>query len=315
MKSLWITITLTLFSIIHVQSSPDQGTPSFLETGKCASFSLVDDFQIERYLGRWYYAWSVPSTYVKAHTCAVDIVTMTGKKMKVVTKGFTPGGSRARTQAKLNYVVPKSTKKPYMQLEATSIPAVPYVILATDYTSYSCIYSCYNIIGLKAEFYWIYSRTPEIAPEAQQKCFTLFESGGLDLSRMVTHKHGRCNIQGYFGNETDVNNVISKDNVQHKRRVHETYSDDEDVMEEGSGNFPDRSSSNLEASHHHHHGKKGRMSTALEEAILVEEDLERESKNIRKHVTGHQYNSSSSSLTSKALFVSFVVLIINFLSK
>ncbi|XP_064108380.1 uncharacterized protein LOC135216809 [Macrobrachium nipponense] len=350
MNSVWVVVALTLSGIQQSFAPPVQRAPSFLESGKCASFSLIDNFQVHRYLGRWYHTWGVPSAYVKAQRCAVDTITLPGSKMKVVTTGFTSGGSRARTQAKLNYVKPKRDhKKPYMQLEATSVPAVPYVIMDTDYTSYSCIFSCYNIIGLKVELYWIYSRTPELPPKAQQKCFSLFESKGLNLTRMVKNNHDGCNHSpvNLLHNDTDITNGFLLDSESelgqvgydddddvHEARVQATYSDDEDDTEgeEGSGDSPHWSSSSRDSHHRHHHGHKDRMSTALEEAILIEEGKTantafvdtkkvdgstvpegkpssgKEPDHSRKHVHDAPGNSSSS-LTSESLLVTFMAMV------
>lgn len=346
MKSVWVVVALTLFGIKGSFAPPVQRAPSFLESGKCSSFSLVDNFQVHRYLGRWYHAWGVPSAYIKAQRCAVDTITLPGSKMKVVTTGFTAGGSHARTQAKLNYVVPKrSRKRPYMQLEATSVPAVPYVIVDTDYTSYSCIFSCYNIIGLKVELYWIYSRTPELPPEALQKCFSLFESNGLNVTRMVKNSHDGCNhpptsishndtgiTDGFLLDSESGEGQVGYDDDVRQARVHATYSDDEDEAEgeEGSGDSPHWSSSNHDSHHRHHHGHKDRMSTALEEAILIEEGKTantafvdgsnatgrnpssgKEPENLRKRVHDAPGNSaSSSSRTSELLLVTLVVMVI-----
>lgn len=72
------------------------------------------------------------------------------------------------------------------------MPPVPYHIVETDYTSYSCVYSCFDLLNIRAELFFILSRTPEISPESRQRCLDLFEEKDVDTGKLVEMQQEGC---------------------------------------------------------------------------------------------------------------------------
>lgn len=76
------------------------------------------------------------------------------------------------------------------------MPPVPYHIVETDYTSYSCVYSCFDLLNIRAELFFILSRTPEISPEARRRCLDLFEEKGVDTGKLQEMQQEGCPREG-----------------------------------------------------------------------------------------------------------------------
>lgn len=68
--------------------------------------------------------------------------------------------------------------------------AAPFQVLATDYHSYSCVYSCIAYDNYKAEFGFVYSRTPQTSGPATDKCAAVFSANGVNVSAFRPISHG-----------------------------------------------------------------------------------------------------------------------------
>ncbi|XP_042890102.1 neurofilament medium polypeptide-like [Penaeus japonicus] len=146
-----------------------------------------------QYVGTWYTISSVPNAYIPVKKCMADTVTMQGEDMEIITRGFGEDGSRQSSEAILSEVVPFNPFEwPFLQLQASLVPPVPYHIVETDYTSYSCVYSCFDLLNIRAELFFILSRTPEISPEARQRCLDLFEENDIDTGKLAEMQQEGC---------------------------------------------------------------------------------------------------------------------------
>jgi apolipoprotein D and lipocalin family protein len=59
----------------------------------------------------------------------------------------------------------------------------PYVVLDTDYESYSVVYSCTELfLGTKYEIYWILSRTKVLNPETVERLMTDLKNQKINTS-------------------------------------------------------------------------------------------------------------------------------------
>jgi len=72
----------------------------------------------------------------------------------------------------------------YVILCCPLAPSVTYEVLATDYESYSCTYSCINIYTIRVELFWIFTREKVLSDYAREKCITAFEELDVDTSKL-----------------------------------------------------------------------------------------------------------------------------------
>ncbi|XP_063595212.1 uncharacterized protein LOC134772083 [Penaeus indicus] len=217
-----------------VSCLPRNVAPSFLEVGSCASISLMEGFESEKYLGTWYTISSVPNSYIPVKKCMTDTVTMQDIDMEIVTKGFGEDDSPQSSEAVLSEVVPFNPfEEPFLQLQASLVPPVPYHIVETDYTSYSCVYSCFDLLNIRAELFFILSRTPEISPETKQRCLDLFEEKDVDTGKLVEMQQEGCPREDEGVEEEEEEEVVEAEEVAEEEVEERDEGQEVEVTEDG----------------------------------------------------------------------------------
>ena len=63
-------------------------------------------------------------------------------------------------------------------------PSVSYEVIATDYVSYACTYSCMNVYTVRVEMFWVLTRSKELTGAAKEACLEAFESAAIDISKL-----------------------------------------------------------------------------------------------------------------------------------
>ncbi|GLD54544.1 apolipoprotein D-like protein [Lates japonicus] len=72
-------------------------------------------------------------------------------------------------------------------------PYSPYLVLTTDYTTLSVVYSCTDILHLfHVEYAWILGRSRFLPPETVRYAKNLLISEGIDLFRMKATDQMGC---------------------------------------------------------------------------------------------------------------------------
>nr|XP_019961587.1 PREDICTED: apolipoprotein D-like [Paralichthys olivaceus] len=72
-------------------------------------------------------------------------------------------------------------------------PYSPYWVLSTDYTNFTIVYSCNDVLRLfHIDFAWILSRSRFMPQEKVQQAKHLMISEGIDLSRMKATDQTGC---------------------------------------------------------------------------------------------------------------------------
>lgn len=160
------------------------GIPSFLEFGSCAEVTLKENFDPMKYTGLWFDIESVPNEYQYTKKCVTQNYTWTGEEMEVATRGLTDGDEKIRQMALM--VKDESLLDPAsMIVQAAGVPEAPYQVIATDYRTYSCVYSCLGgYAGFMAEFMWVFSRRPSLPADKIQYCHDVFTNMGVDPMKM-----------------------------------------------------------------------------------------------------------------------------------
>ncbi|XP_042859954.1 crustacyanin-C1 subunit-like [Penaeus japonicus] len=167
------------------------GIPDFLELGSCANVTLMEDFSPVKYQGLWFDVKNTPNEYQATKECISQNYTWTGDRMQVVSRGLTDDGMKVRQSM---YMVPEEYEYPpnpaHMTVIMEGMPESPYQIISTDYTSYSCVYSCLEYIGFRAEFFWLFSRTPWVSSRGRETCLQELEDLGIDHTKMEDIRQG-----------------------------------------------------------------------------------------------------------------------------
>ena len=73
----------------------------------------------------------------------------------------------------------------YLTLRFPGRPDGSYLVLDTDYNTWTAIYSCDAVGIFKFEFAWLMARTPSISQEVEDQGMKVFTGFGIDITRFA----------------------------------------------------------------------------------------------------------------------------------
>ncbi|XP_018019164.1 apolipoprotein D-like [Hyalella azteca] len=165
-------------------------TNAYLDQGVCPDFQNIAAFVIPSYMGRWFEAHRFQAGFEDGMTCAtadyaaIDDTTISVTNSAVLSDGtldaISGTGSATGVPGQLIVQFPGE-------------PVGFYNVLATDYETYSSVYSCRQIGDLRDQYAWVMSRTEELDADSLAAALDAFESNGIDTSLLqATPQGGDC---------------------------------------------------------------------------------------------------------------------------
>merc|ERR1712241_719978 len=178
-----------------------------ISTGKCPIFSVIQNFEPQRYLGRWFEYSNYFAIFQLFGDCVTadysDVSETSGPTtVKVINSSvnkFTGNANVAEGSATLGE--PDNASKPGKlivnfdgQPSFARSTTTNYNILDTDYDSYAIVYSCgEKVFGLlKSEFLWILTRERNPSPQVIAKAKSIIKANGIDTRRLKKTKQTGC---------------------------------------------------------------------------------------------------------------------------
>ncbi|XP_064105566.1 apolipoprotein D-like [Macrobrachium nipponense] len=168
------------------------GIPEFLEMGPCFNATLKDDFDPVKYQGVWFAVQSVPNEYENAKSCNTMNYTWHDDRIVSVGRGLNEEGKKIKqvTEIMEEFELREPPHPAYMTVIAAGVPESPYEIVSTDYVTFSCVHSCLEYFGFKAEFLWVLGRTPHIPREYITHCREALAEFGVDPDKLIDIPQG-----------------------------------------------------------------------------------------------------------------------------
>ncbi|KAJ8670053.1 hypothetical protein QAD02_001312 [Eretmocerus hayati] len=162
--------------------------------GGCPNVDTVQDFNTQKYLGKWYEAERyfaifefggkcVTATYDTNANGTVSVINKQISSLSGVAssiKGFAT--QRASDRAKLGVVFPSLP----VQFEA------PYWILDTDYTSYAVVWSCSDYGIISARNAWILTREQHPPISVLEKAYQVVDKNKISRAFFVRTDQKNC---------------------------------------------------------------------------------------------------------------------------
>ncbi|NP_001288282.1 apolipoprotein D precursor [Mus musculus] len=160
--------------------------------GKCPSPPVQENFDVKKYLGRWYEIEKIPASFEKGNCIQANYSLMENGNIEVLNKELSPDGTmnQVKGEAKQSNVSePAKLEVQFFPL----MPPAPYWILATDYENYALVYSCTTFFWLfHVDFVWILGRNPYLPPETITYLKDILTSNGIDIEKMTTTDQANC---------------------------------------------------------------------------------------------------------------------------
>ncbi|XP_050015861.1 apolipoprotein D isoform X2 [Alexandromys fortis] len=160
--------------------------------GKCPSPPVQENFDVKKYLGRWYEIEKIPASFEKGNCNQANYSQMENGNIKVLNQELRPDGTVNQVEGEAtqsNLSEPAKLGVKFFEL----MPSAPYWILATDYENYALVYSCTTIIWLfHVDYAWILGRNPFLPPETVTYLKDILTSNDIDIHKMTTTDQANC---------------------------------------------------------------------------------------------------------------------------
>jgi len=158
------------------------GVPAATVSGTCPNVKLQQDLDLEKYAGKWYWVSIIENEFLgKLSKCLRSEYKYSSAMVgfKVTTSGQSADGHPLSHTGDI-----RTTKEfPHASMSIVFEDSFPanYKVIETDYTSYSCVYSCTQTNAFKTEYGFIYSRNLSNNHVAAYNCAKAFKKNGIEF--------------------------------------------------------------------------------------------------------------------------------------
>ncbi|XP_022604524.1 apolipoprotein D-like [Seriola dumerili] len=159
--------------------------------GPCPTPKVQPNFNLQQYLGRWYEIAKLPASFARGKCIEANYAIRTDGTIQVLNSQF----YKDKVRVAEGTAIVQDPREPARLGVSFSYftPYSPYLVLTTDYTSLSVVYSCTDILRLfHVEYAWILGRSRFLPPETVQYAKNLLTSEGIDLFRMKATDQTGC---------------------------------------------------------------------------------------------------------------------------
>jgi apolipoprotein D and lipocalin family protein len=146
----------------------------------------VGDFQLERYLGRWYEIARLDHSFERGLTHVTADYEMRGDgTVRVLNRGFSPAKNRWKeAEGKADFV--DRADRGYLKVSFFGPFYGSYVVVELDRENYQ-----YALVsGPNRSYLWILARTPRLAPEVIDRLVRKAKAEGFDTDGLIFVEQG-----------------------------------------------------------------------------------------------------------------------------
>uniref|UniRef100_A0A8C6THC6 Apolipoprotein D n=1 Tax=Neogobius melanostomus TaxID=47308 RepID=A0A8C6THC6_9GOBI len=161
---------------------------------KCPTPTLQENFNATKYLGTWYEIEKLPAMFERGTCVQAKYSLRPDGTVRVHNSELLANG-------KINSIEGVATITDPSQPAVLSVsfyrglPDAPYMVLSTDYSSYSLVYSCSDYLGLfHVDFAWILSRTRELDGATIGQLRNELTAIGVDTDRLSITAQTGCGV-------------------------------------------------------------------------------------------------------------------------
>uniref|UniRef100_A0A3P9H5C2 Apolipoprotein D n=1 Tax=Oryzias latipes TaxID=8090 RepID=A0A3P9H5C2_ORYLA len=154
-----------------------------LHWGSCHTPQVQDDFQVEKYLGRWYLVQKMPAFFAPGK-CISANYSLSGEGGLQVLTSQSYWDRKWVVEGKA-VALDKNQPAKFLVNFFHFVPLSPMWVLSTDYDSYSVVYSCTNVLGVfYLDYGFVLSRSASLPPDVLRRSEEVLRREGVDTSKM-----------------------------------------------------------------------------------------------------------------------------------
>ncbi|XP_033225728.1 apolipoprotein D-like [Belonocnema kinseyi] len=163
--------------------------------GKCPNLKVVQNFDIEKYMGKWYEAGRYFVLTELGGKCVTSKYSLnddgTVNVLNSQVNAFT--GKSISMEGIVEFVGKSGEGK-----LSISFPKLPSVIkgslwiLDTDYSSYAVVFSCQDFKLFNTKQAWILTRDRVPSEEVLQKAYKTFDASGFSRTFLIRTEQKKC---------------------------------------------------------------------------------------------------------------------------
>jgi len=174
--------------------------------GTCPTFRVQKNFDVAKYMGRWFEQSKYVNDFQKGQTCPsadyTDITKSGGKVViDVLNRAKDAGKGLVKATGNATLGDPDNAEKPgkfvvnfYGERKSKKISTTTnYNVIETDYTSYSIIYFCRQVTASeKSEFLWLVTRQRDAPMTLVNAMTKKVQDEGIDVTRLTKQIQTDC---------------------------------------------------------------------------------------------------------------------------
>ncbi|EFX87815.1 hypothetical protein DAPPUDRAFT_311900 [Daphnia pulex] len=170
-------------TIVHAQ---------VIALSSCPNVSVVSDFEVDQYLGKWYGNRNYFTIFQSGLDCVTAEYTLDGTEIVVKNEGIQQVTRRRRTaNGKARLIEPGKLSVSFTdRLSETDIPN--YFVLATDYTTYAVVWNCFDLGPISSRILWVLTREQHPSISTIDKAYAALKRNGIDGSSLRLTNQDNC---------------------------------------------------------------------------------------------------------------------------
>lgn len=154
-------------------------------SGKPDNVEPVENFELERYLGRWYEIARLDHSFERGLTrVTADYSLREDGGVRVVNRGYSSNKSTWQSAEGRAYFVNEPTQG-HLKVSFFGPFYSSYIIFALDQQDYQYALVC----GGNRSYLWILAREPELAPDILDGLIAKANAAGFDTSQLLFVNH------------------------------------------------------------------------------------------------------------------------------
>ncbi|XP_008306467.1 apolipoprotein D-like [Cynoglossus semilaevis] len=164
--------------------------------GSCPRPSVQENLNVSQYMGVWYEIEKLPAAFERGKCVQASYSLLSDGTVNVYNSEILSDGT-------VNSIQGVAKVKDPSQPAVLSVsffkgfPSSPYMVLSTDYHSYSLVYSCSQYFGLfHVDFAWILARTPALTADVIGRLHEdlATSAAAVDAKQLIVTDQTGCDI-------------------------------------------------------------------------------------------------------------------------